>query len=348
MTDDRYDERPDRPRGRPCPRCRGHGSNRPSAGDGRAGTLPGRGASAGTRRAEPRPNRRGRRRADRTAALRAADHRRRPPPRRRRRRPRPAAEADELGDPEQALAAPRVSFDPDTLHELPDNVYELFRIRDSLTEKIDASTDNAEPGPAARPARGGRADTSASCARRMSDAQDGAGARRGHRPAAPHRGRPGPAGQRAASARRASPRPTGCSRRPTRPSCPTGCAPRSTTTPASARSTRTATSRRATTSRRRWSCAATATRSWSRATEMALDALFSRVAERGWGPYPRSRDEILLTAQAAGADVRRTLRPLGLRRRRRQLADRARSSPTCSRSATGWPGSARPASRPGA
>ncbi len=30
-----------------------------------------------------------------------------------------------------------------------------------------------------------------------------------------------------------------------------------------------------------------------RATEVALDALFSRVAERGWGPYPRSRDEIL-------------------------------------------------------
>jgi WG repeat protein/tetratricopeptide repeat protein len=31
------------------------------------------------------------------------------------------------------------------------------------------------------------------------------------------------------------------------------------------------------------------------ATEVALDALFSRVAERGWGPYPRSRDEILLS-----------------------------------------------------
>ena len=31
------------------------------------------------------------------------------------------------------------------------------------------------------------------------------------------------------------------------------------------------------------------------ATEVALDALFSRVAERGWGPYPRARDEILRT-----------------------------------------------------
>jgi tetratricopeptide (TPR) repeat protein len=29
------------------------------------------------------------------------------------------------------------------------------------------------------------------------------------------------------------------------------------------------------------------------ATEVALDALFSRVAARGWGPYPRARDEIL-------------------------------------------------------
>ncbi|MDT4987005.1 MAG: hypothetical protein QOI74_1099 [Micromonosporaceae bacterium] len=28
-------------------------------------------------------------------------------------------------------------------------------------------------------------------------------------------------------------------------------------------------------------------------TELALDAVFRRVAERGWGPYPRSRDEII-------------------------------------------------------
>ena len=31
------------------------------------------------------------------------------------------------------------------------------------------------------------------------------------------------------------------------------------------------------------------------ATEVALDSLFSRVAERGWGPYPRPREEILRT-----------------------------------------------------
>jgi len=57
--------------------------------------------------------------------------------------PAPAAEGGEFVDPEQALAALRVSLDPDTLHEVPDNVYELFRIRDSLSKKIDASTDNA-------------------------------------------------------------------------------------------------------------------------------------------------------------------------------------------------------------
>jgi hypothetical protein len=30
-------------------------------------------------------------------------------------------------------------------------------------------------------------------------------------------------------------------------------------------------------------------------TELALDALFRRVAERGWGPYPRTREEVLKT-----------------------------------------------------
>src|SRR6185369_13017431 len=34
------------------------------------------------------------------------------------------------------------SYDPRTLHEQPENVYELMRIRDSLTTKIDAATDN--------------------------------------------------------------------------------------------------------------------------------------------------------------------------------------------------------------
>src|SRR5262245_28618808 len=47
------------------------------------------------------------------------------------------AEGGEPVDPEQALAALRVSLDPETLHELPDNVYELYRIRDSLSKKID-------------------------------------------------------------------------------------------------------------------------------------------------------------------------------------------------------------------
>ncbi|WP_432977567.1 WG repeat-containing protein [Dactylosporangium sp. CA-233914] len=33
-------------------------------------------------------------------------------------------------------------------------------------------------------------------------------------------------------------------------------------------------------------------------TELALDAVFRRVAEKGWGPYPRSRDEILQIRKA--------------------------------------------------
>ena len=60
--------------------------------------------------------------------------------------PAPAASTStvgDTGDPEQALATVRISLDPNTLHEIPENVYELFRIRDSLTQKIDASSDNA-------------------------------------------------------------------------------------------------------------------------------------------------------------------------------------------------------------
>ena len=83
------------------------------------------------------------------------------------------------------------------------------------------------------------------------------------------------------------------------------------------------------------------------ATEVALDAVFSRVAESGWGPYPRTRDEILLTHKPPVPDVRRALRPLGLPRPRRRRGRSGRSSPTSSRSATAWPGSARSGSRPG-
>ena len=84
------------------------------------------------------------------------------------------------------------------------------------------------------------------------------------------------------------------------------------------------------------------------ATEVALDALFSRVAERGWGPYPRSRDEILLHPQAAGADLRGAATTGGATRTPTAAGRSARSSPTCSRSGTGSPGSGRSASRPGA
>src|SRR6185503_8279411 len=57
-------------------------------------------------------------------------------------RPFPAETAPEALDPEQALAALRIEYDPITLYERPDNIYELYRIRDSLTTKVDAAADN--------------------------------------------------------------------------------------------------------------------------------------------------------------------------------------------------------------
>src|SRR5215831_19067163 len=45
----------------------------------------------------------------------------------------PATPSDGEPDPEQALAALRVTIDPLTLHEVPENVYELFKIRESLS-----------------------------------------------------------------------------------------------------------------------------------------------------------------------------------------------------------------------
>ena len=77
------------------------------------------------------------------------------------------------------------------------------------------------------------------------------------------------------------------------------------------------------------------------ATEVALDALFSRVAERGWGPYPRTRDEILQTHKPPSPTFDERYDRWGYQNADGELADRARSSPTSSRSATASPGSAR-------
>jgi tetratricopeptide (TPR) repeat protein len=52
------------------------------------------------------------------------------------------AGTDVPADPEQALASMRIQYDPVTLYEQPENVYELYRIRDSLTSKIDGAADN--------------------------------------------------------------------------------------------------------------------------------------------------------------------------------------------------------------
>jgi hypothetical protein len=54
----------------------------------------------------------------------------------------PEVGVEPVVDPEQALAAVRIDHDPQTLHERPENIYELLRIRDSLTSKIDTASDN--------------------------------------------------------------------------------------------------------------------------------------------------------------------------------------------------------------
>ncbi len=55
----------------------------------------------------------------------------------------PDARAAGSDEPEHALASLRVTLDPATLHEVPDNVYELFKIRESLSDKINSASDNA-------------------------------------------------------------------------------------------------------------------------------------------------------------------------------------------------------------
>jgi tetratricopeptide (TPR) repeat protein len=132
VTDDRYDERPDRPAWAAVP------------------TMPWSRVQPATER---RDDERGRYRVNEEAPnglRRDYDE----PTERPRFEPPPAATpaapvapasggTADGGDPEQALANIRITLDPDTLHETPDNVYELFRIRESLTHKIDASSDNA-------------------------------------------------------------------------------------------------------------------------------------------------------------------------------------------------------------
>ncbi len=232
----------------------------------------------------------------------------------------PTYQAEAIADPESALAAVRIDYDPQTLHETPENVYELYRIRDSLTTRIDAANDN--------PSRARLLGLRAVVGRIVGDLRQSlADAKLAlvHAEATGQLRRIAVAQSRLANTLVRLGELDEADRLFTQ-----------------ANSTELPERLRATIHHYAGKCAFEQDRyieacqhfekalelrrdgdpELVAATEVALDALFSRVAERGWGPYPRSRDEILLSPQVAGADLRRAVRPLGLRRRRRQLADR--------------------------
>ena len=293
MTDDRYDERPDRPAWAAVPtmpwsRVQPTERRDDERGRYRVEDEP---SYPAERRAAPAGGATVRR-ADRAAPVRAAGHRRPPPrPPRRRRRGRASAA---IVDPEQALAAPRISLDPDTLHEhagqrlraVPDP-----RLADQEDRRVDRQR---QPGPAARPARGGRAVPRRAAA--------GACPTRRWRWCTPRR-----------------PASCGASRWPSARLANVlvrlGELAEADRLFTLANSPELPDRLRATIHHYAGKCAFEQDRyieacqhfekalelrrdgdpELVAATEVALDALFSRVAERGWGPYPRSRDEILLT-----------------------------------------------------
>jgi tetratricopeptide (TPR) repeat protein len=206
--------------------------------------------------------------------------------------PAPASGTGEL-DPEQALANVRITLDATTLHELPDNVYELFRIRDSLTQKINAASDNAS--------RARLLGLRSVAARYLGELQAAAGDAKmalGHAEATGQLRRIAVAQARMANVLvrlgdlNEADRLFTLANSPELPD-----------------------RLRATIHHYAGKCAFAQDRyieacqhfekalelrrdgdpELVSATEVALDALFSRVAERGWGPYPRSRDDILHT-----------------------------------------------------
>jgi tetratricopeptide (TPR) repeat protein len=204
---------------------------------------------------------------------------------------------DAVGDPEHALAAVRISFDPVTLHEQPDNVYELYRIRDSLTAKIDAAGDNAS--------RARLLGLRAVIGRMVGDMRT---AHADAKMALVH-------AEATGQLRRISVAQARLANVLVR----LGQTAEADQLFTQANSIELPDRLRATIHHYAGKCAFEQDRyieacqhfekalelrkdgdpELVAATEVALDALFSRVAERGWGPYPRSRDEILLTPRPA-------------------------------------------------
>jgi tetratricopeptide (TPR) repeat protein len=201
--------------------------------------------------------------------------------------------AEPVGDPEQALAAVRITFDPITLHEQPENVYELYRIRDSLTAKIDGASDNAS--------RARLLGLRAVIGRMVGDL----------RPALSDAKMALVHAEATGQLRRISVAQARLANVLVR----VGETNEADQLFTQANSSELPDRLRATIHHYAGKCAFEQNRyieacqhfekalelrkdgdpELVAATEVALDALFSRVAERGWGPYPRTRDEILLT-----------------------------------------------------
>jgi len=198
-----------------------------------------------------------------------------------------------ITDPEAALAAVRVTYDPVTLHEQPENVFELYRIRDSLSVKIDAASDN--------PSRARLLGLRAVVSRMVGElrpVQSDAKMALVHAEATGQLRRIAVAQARLANVLIRLGELDEADRLFTQANSP-----------------ELPDRLRATIHHFAGKCAFEEDRyieacqhfekalelrgdgdpELVAATEVALDALFSRVAERGWGPYPRSRDEILLT-----------------------------------------------------
>jgi len=206
--------------------------------------------------------------------------------------PPPPVDADP-NDPEQALAQVRVTLDPNTLFELPENVYELYQIRESLTEKLDTAVDNAS--------RARLYGLRAVAARYLGEIEDAVSD-----------------GRQSLALAEA----TGQLRRIAVAQCRLanalvrqGQLDEADRLFTLANSPELPDRLRATIHHYAGKCAFEQNRYIEAcqhfekalelrrdgdpelviATEVALDALFARVALRGWGPYPRSRDEILRT-----------------------------------------------------
>ncbi len=291
MSDDRYDERPDRPAWAAVPTMPWSRVQPAERRD-----RDNRGATSGRRDRDDETHRDDERADDEYRPRRAASEADEVSPDAQPAPSRSVAEihgleSEAIGDPESALAGAHIDYDPRTLHEMPENIYEMYRIRDALTARINAASDN--------PSRARLLGLRAVVGRIVGDLrQSHADAKLalGHAEATGQLRRIAVAQARLANVLVRLGDLDEADRLFTR-----------------ANSSELPDRLRAAIHHYAGKCAFEQDRyieacqhfekalelrrdgdpELVAATEVALDALFSRVADRGWGPYPRSRDEIL-------------------------------------------------------